>query len=169
MRISSRLFTIKKTKGRTCVRPLLVTRFIRLHPGAQKGGGPTWGRCPSRATSKTSLPTLNRQRNSFRSYNETSFIAFCSKNLSKSFQNHIRCSPMRKCHFYLEIERNPQLTVWLQTQPSEKSLKILVCGRDWMTFASGIFSDGESDSRKAVSLPAPEASTQTFFAAAMVA
>jgi len=41
----------------------VVTRFIRLHPGAQKCDGPTWGRCPDRVTSKTSLPTLNEQRN----------------------------------------------------------------------------------------------------------
>jgi hypothetical protein len=42
---------------------LLVMRFIRLHQGAQKAARPTWGRCPGRATSKTSLPTLNGQRN----------------------------------------------------------------------------------------------------------
>jgi hypothetical protein len=33
----------KKTKGRTFVRPLLVTRFIRLHRGAQKGGATNLG------------------------------------------------------------------------------------------------------------------------------
>jgi hypothetical protein len=43
MRISGRLFTVKKAKGRTCVRPLLVTRFIRPHPGAQKGGAANLG------------------------------------------------------------------------------------------------------------------------------
>ena len=42
---------------------LMVMRFIRLHPGAQKGGGPIGGRCSDLATSKTSLPTLNEQRN----------------------------------------------------------------------------------------------------------
>jgi len=34
---------LKKTKGRTFVRPLLVTRFIRLHRGAQKGGATNLG------------------------------------------------------------------------------------------------------------------------------
>jgi hypothetical protein len=43
MRISGRLFTGEKAKGRTCVRPLLVTRFIRPHPGAQKGGAANLG------------------------------------------------------------------------------------------------------------------------------
>ena len=52
-----------KAKGRTFVRPLLMTRFIRLHPGAQKGDATNLGRCPSRAASKTSMPTLNGQRN----------------------------------------------------------------------------------------------------------
>ena len=41
----------------------VVTRFISLHPGAQKCDGPFGGRCPDRATGKTSLPTLNEQRN----------------------------------------------------------------------------------------------------------
>jgi hypothetical protein len=43
MRICRRLFTIKKAKGRTCVRPFLVTRFIRPHRGAQKGGAANLG------------------------------------------------------------------------------------------------------------------------------
>src|SRR5581483_7799415 len=38
----------------------LMTRFIRLHPGAQKGGRGFLGDCPRRAASKTSLPTLIR-------------------------------------------------------------------------------------------------------------
>ena len=42
---------------------LVVTRFISLHPGAQKCYGPFGSRCPDRAMGKTSLPTLNEQRN----------------------------------------------------------------------------------------------------------
>jgi hypothetical protein len=41
-----------------------VIRFIRLHQGAQKGSATNFGgRCPSRAASKTPMPTLNGQRN----------------------------------------------------------------------------------------------------------
>jgi hypothetical protein len=29
----------------------------------RRAARPTWGRCPSRAASKTSMPTLNEQRN----------------------------------------------------------------------------------------------------------
>jgi hypothetical protein len=36
-----------------------------------------------------------------RSYNETSLISIRSKNLSKSFQNNIRCSPHAKMPFLL--------------------------------------------------------------------
>jgi hypothetical protein len=77
--------------------------------------------------------------------------------------------PYENVAFIEKSGENPRLTVWLQIQPSEKSAKIFVCARDWMTFASGVFFDGESDSRNADSLPAPEASTQTFFAVAMAA
>jgi hypothetical protein len=45
-----------------------VMRFIRLHQGAQKGDATNLGRCSSRAASKTSLPTLNEQRNFFIRY-----------------------------------------------------------------------------------------------------
>jgi len=37
--------------------------YIRLHRGAQKGDATNLGRCPSRAASKTSMPTLTGQRN----------------------------------------------------------------------------------------------------------
>src|SRR3954469_17096454 len=52
------------TKGRTFVRPLLVTRFIRLHLRRSEGRrDQLGGRCSSRVASKTSMPTLNEQRN----------------------------------------------------------------------------------------------------------
>jgi len=41
----------------------LMTRFKRLHRGAQKGDASIWGRCPERAAGKTPMPTLNGQRN----------------------------------------------------------------------------------------------------------
>ena len=44
IRIKSRIkIMIGKAKGRTFVRPLLMTRFIRLHPGAQKGDATNLG------------------------------------------------------------------------------------------------------------------------------
>lgn len=51
------------------LRPALaVTRFIRLHQGAQKGSAANLeGRCSHRTASKTSMPTLNEQRNLFAS------------------------------------------------------------------------------------------------------
>jgi hypothetical protein len=59
---SSGLNHLVKIK-RPDLRPaFVVTRFIRLHPGAQKCDGPLGDRCPDRVTSKTSLPTLNEQR-----------------------------------------------------------------------------------------------------------
>jgi hypothetical protein len=47
------------------------------------------------------------------------------------------------------------------------SVKIFVEERSLSTRAKGVFPSGESDSRKAVSFPAPEASIQTCFAAAI--
>lgn len=53
-------------KSRTCVRLSVVTRFRRLHQGAQKGNAANYfGRCSNRITSKTSILTLNEQRNHF--------------------------------------------------------------------------------------------------------
>jgi len=49
------------------------------------------------------------------------------------------------------------------------SVKIRVACRSFITRASGVFPDGASESRKACSLPAPDASTQTSRAAAMAA
>jgi hypothetical protein len=43
---------------------LAMTRFKRLHRGAQKGGTANYfARCSNRTTSKTSILTLNEQRN----------------------------------------------------------------------------------------------------------
>jgi len=53
----------KKNKSRTFVRLSLVTRFIRLHPGAQKGDATHEVRCPDRVTGKTPMPNSQRQRN----------------------------------------------------------------------------------------------------------
>lgn len=53
-----------KNKGPDFRPALVVTRFIRLHPGAQKGSAANLeGRCSHRTASKTSMPTLNEQRN----------------------------------------------------------------------------------------------------------
>ena len=49
------------------------------------------------------------------------------------------------------------------------SVKIFAAGQIFNTRANGVLPSGESDSRKTASLPAPEANTQTFFAAAMAA
>ena len=57
-------FARQKAEDRDCSRPSLVMRFGRRHPGAQKGGAANYGgRCSNRTTSKTSIPTLNEQRN----------------------------------------------------------------------------------------------------------
>jgi hypothetical protein len=53
-----------KHKGPDFRPALVVTRFIRLHRGAQKGSAANLeGRCSHRTASKTSMPTLNEQRN----------------------------------------------------------------------------------------------------------
>ena len=52
-----------KFESRTFVRLSVVTMIKRLHQGAQKGRATNLGRCPSRTASKTSMPTLNGQRN----------------------------------------------------------------------------------------------------------
>jgi len=55
---------LKTNEGRTCVRPSTVTRLNTPSPRAlRRATRPTWGRCPSRVASKTSMPILNGQRN----------------------------------------------------------------------------------------------------------
>jgi hypothetical protein len=57
-------FRNKKREAGVSIRPLIVTRFTRRHSGAQKRGAASLGgRCPDRVASKTSLRTLNGQRN----------------------------------------------------------------------------------------------------------
>src|SRR5690242_21356571 len=51
-----------KNKGRTKVRPLLMTRFGRLHPGAQMAVRPTLGCCPSRTARQNPYANLNGQQ-----------------------------------------------------------------------------------------------------------
>src|SRR5580704_10158397 len=54
---------------------------------------PTWGRCPSRAASKTSMPTLNGQRNFRLHY----FRRFSPEISSNFFQKTI--GPVQHCWF----------------------------------------------------------------------
>jgi hypothetical protein len=50
-------------KGRTFVRPRGDEVYYAFTDALRRATRPTWGRCPSRAASKTSMPTLNGQRN----------------------------------------------------------------------------------------------------------
>jgi hypothetical protein len=53
----------EKQRGRTFVRPRGDEVKYAFTEALRRATRPTWGRCPSRAASKTSMPTLNGQRN----------------------------------------------------------------------------------------------------------
>src|SRR5438445_11947548 len=63
-RVATRNYRAKnKKEGRTCVRPRSDEVKYAFTKALRRATRPTWGRCPSRAASKTSMPTLNGQRN----------------------------------------------------------------------------------------------------------
>jgi hypothetical protein len=53
----------------------------------RRAARPTWGRCPSRAASKTSMPTLNGQRN----FHQLSFRRICAEKVQIFFKNLLPC------------------------------------------------------------------------------
>jgi hypothetical protein len=97
-----------KTKGRTFVRPRGDEVKYAFTEALRRATRPTWGRCPSRAASKTSMPTLNGQRNRhFIRLPIQTLFPQKSSNILKAFSAAPRTS------YYAE------LTVWLQVQKSK--------------------------------------------------
>src|SRR5438445_9841907 len=68
-RVATRNYRAKnKKEGRTCVRPRSDEVKYAFTKALRRAMRPTWGRCPSRTASKTSMPTLNGQRNFHRHF-----------------------------------------------------------------------------------------------------
>jgi len=139
-----------------------VTKIIRLHQGAQKGDAANLGRCPSRTASKSSMPTLNGQRNcQINIATDIASDAAAAERFKLFFGNFPAAIPVPTDSSILAINR---LVTSQNPATSEKTFT----GRERMTRASGVRPSGFTVSRNASALPAPETSAQTCRASAMV-
>ena len=122
---------------------------------------------PGEEKAARTLTALHKQRSTGlgpRQAGAKLFFADCSRRAGARVRSHVRRRRRGAPGQNLaELGRRPG---W--NQPAI-SVKIRVPCRSFNTRASGVFPDGASESRKACSLPAPDASTQTSRAAAMAA
>jgi hypothetical protein len=65
--------------------------YYALTGALRRATRPTWGRCPSRAASKTSMPTLNGQRNYQSSTIQTPAAEKSSKYIQIIFPSRLAC------------------------------------------------------------------------------
>ena len=151
-----------------------MTRFIRLHRGAQKGSAANLeGRCSHRTASKTSMPTLNEQRNLFAPVYQIHHLGELFKKYF--FSRVMPWTPVDAKRVTHQESLAGLLTKGLRwktspprrRQPGSMSVNTRVTRRDISTRANGVSPLGRSDSWSASSFPGPEASTQTCRAAAM--
>jgi len=139
---------------------------------------PTIARCSNRTTSKTSILTLNEQRNQIHSVivldTRKALLVQKRFRLSKIFS----FEPRRKVRYQFVPNPFPKIissrSEFCQAAPPRAlstyttiSVKIFVSRLSFKARPSGVFPSGETDCRSACSFPAPEASTQTWRAAAI--
>lgn len=161
------------------LRPPLVTRFKRPHPRRSEGQcGQLGGRCSYRTASKTPMPTLNEQRNSFLHPIRYLTPPICSKSFFE----------LTDCCFHAQFTLNSRsargedsqrrMSVSRSTadphgcegfQRIGMSVNTLAPGCWRKMAASGVLPSGLRDSLKAAAFPWPDASTQTCRAAVMAA
>ena len=133
---------------------------------------PTIGRCSNRITSKTSILTLNEQRNlqpnspyTMIDRSAPEFVQIISSRPKNFHRAAFAICVMKTRRTDLVARQGGEILRRGRTYPI--SVKILVKDRSRRTRANGVAPVGRSDSFKAACFPLPEASIQACRAAAM--
>ena len=154
------------TKSRICIRLSVVTRFTRLHPGAQKGN----------AANYCSLFEPHYKQNLYTNPKRTAKSALLnvywrclSDGLFKKvslFQRAFSFSKKQPRLLSHPLNKNRSPFELCQVEGKlcfcrGMSVKIVVLGLNFRTRAKGVSPSGTSESSRARSFPAPDARTQT--------